>query len=250
MKIALSIPGFGQIDPNTLPTGIPTGGLAKGQQIITVLIEFAAIAALGFALWTIAHASFNMITSGGDKERFAQGRNRLTFAIIGLLILMFSFFIVTFIGKIFNVPLIGPIPKVCTCTPWISNTCHVGGCDIDETFQSRTCNPAGCNFDTQCVFDPTCIAPPSLTVTVSAVPDSGPPILKSSVGFFLGGTAAGVWSANLYCDGVFGGNLNGTSGGSTFPDSCTFTSAGNHNADVTVTRDGVTKSGSTAITVN
>lgn len=109
MKLTLSIPQFGQIDPNTLPTGVPTGGLAKGQQIITVLIEFAAIAALGFALWTIGHAAFNMITSGGDKERFAQGREHLRYAIIGLLVIIFSYFIVTFIGKAFGIKLLGSI---------------------------------------------------------------------------------------------------------------------------------------------
>lgn len=108
-KLALSIPGFPNIDLG-LPPGVPTGGLDAGNKIISVFIEVLFIAALGFALYMIAHAAFNMITSGGDKERFAQGRERLRYAIIGLLVMFISFFILTLLARFFNVPLIGPIP--------------------------------------------------------------------------------------------------------------------------------------------
>ena len=105
MKFALSLPDFGKIDTG-LPKGVPTGGMDSANKIISVLIEFALIAAIGFALYTIAHAAFNMITSGGDKERFAQGREKLRFAIIGLIVIFFAFFIINFLGKFFGAPLI------------------------------------------------------------------------------------------------------------------------------------------------
>lgn len=118
MKIALAISDFGKIDSG-LPEGVPTGGLDTANKIISVLIEFALVAALGYALYVIAHAAFNMITSGGDKERFAQGRERLRFAIIGLLVIIFSFFVINLFAGFFNVPLIGPIPirPILTPTP-------------------------------------------------------------------------------------------------------------------------------------
>src|SRR3989344_7031360 len=103
-KLALTIPGFGNIDPKILPTGIQTGRLSgTGENIISVLIEFLIIAALGFALFMIVRAGLNMITSGGDKERFAQGRERLRFAIIGLLVIFFSFAIINLLGNLFGI---------------------------------------------------------------------------------------------------------------------------------------------------
>lgn len=108
-KIALTIPGFGNIEPAILPTGIQTGGLpGTGEIIISVLIQSLIISALGFALYVMAHAGFNMITSGGDKERFAQGRERLRYAIIGLIVIFSSFFIINFFGQLFGIKLINP----------------------------------------------------------------------------------------------------------------------------------------------
>src|SRR3989344_3673353 len=112
MKLALTIPGFGNIDPKVLPTGIQTGGLSgTGEIIISVLIQALIIGALGFALFMLARAGFNMMTSGGDKEKFAQGRERLRYSIIGLLIIFFSFFIIDFFGQLFGVKLISPSSK-------------------------------------------------------------------------------------------------------------------------------------------
>ncbi len=108
MKLALRIPGFGDIDSTILPSGVPVGGLDKGNKIIGTLIEFALIVALLFALYKIAHAAYNMITSYGDKEKFAQGRNTLSFAIVGLLVIIFSFFIISILGRFFGVNLLGP----------------------------------------------------------------------------------------------------------------------------------------------
>lgn len=139
-KIALSIPGFGKIDVG-LPKGVPTGGFDTLNKIVSVLIEFALIAALGFALYTIAHAAFNMITSGGDKERFAQGRERLRFAIIGLIVIFLSFLILNFFGKLFGVPL---LTRTCnsgsgiycagSCYPndWIAKTFPCGASCITK----------------------------------------------------------------------------------------------------------------------
>lgn len=111
MKIALSIPGFGRIDSN-LPTGVPTGGLftdnkdGTGINAISVAIEVLILGAFLFALYTIIRGGVNMITSGGDKEKFTAGRERARYAIIGLVVIFLSIFLVNFIGNFFGVNLL------------------------------------------------------------------------------------------------------------------------------------------------
>ena len=67
-------------------------------------------------------------------------------------------------------------PQVCTCGPWsFFGICDDGACDVDERPQRRTCNPAGCNLESQCAFDPTCLVPtptrtPTPTPTITPTP--------------------------------------------------------------------------------
>lgn len=111
MKITLSIPGFENIDtgnPNLtpLPKGVPTGGLDTGQNAIWVGIELFVIGAILLSIYYILRGGINMITSGGDKEKFQKGRERVRYAIIGLIVIFFSLFIVNFIGGLFGVNLL------------------------------------------------------------------------------------------------------------------------------------------------
>lgn len=145
MKLALTIPGFGNIEPTILPKGIQTGGLSgSGEIIISVLIQALIIGALGFALFMLARAGFNMITSGGDKEKFTQGRERLRYSIIGLLIIFFSFFIINFFGNLFGIELIKrppPTPSaICTNANGIycNNSCY-DKAYIDKNYPAPLC---------------------------------------------------------------------------------------------------------------
>ncbi len=47
----------------------------------------------------------------------------------------------------------------CQCSSWNSGACGAGPCASDERLETRTCSPSGCDFETQCVFDPSCNNP-------------------------------------------------------------------------------------------
>lgn len=66
---------------------------------ITILITIALIA----VLFMLIYGAFEWIISGGDKEKVASARNRITHALIGLLILGLAFLIVTVVGTIIGV---------------------------------------------------------------------------------------------------------------------------------------------------
>ena len=111
--LSLSIPGSGgtpiQLEP---PVGVPSGGLFEGTKAgtginaISVAIELLIVGAVLLSLYYIIRGGINMMTSGGEKEKFTQGRERVRYAIIGLIIIFFSIFMVNFIGGVFGVNLL------------------------------------------------------------------------------------------------------------------------------------------------
>ncbi len=112
--LSLSIPGSNgtpmQIDSG-LPSGVPTGGLAtSGNNIISVFIELAFVVAVIFCLYTVIMGGINIITSEGDKKKFQSGRDKIMFAIIGLIVVFISIFLVNVIGTFFGINLIGKQP--------------------------------------------------------------------------------------------------------------------------------------------
>lgn len=78
-------------------------GLTFVSYFITIwqaLITVGAILVIVFFLW----GSIEWITSGGDSGKVQKARDRITQAIIGLVILVGSFVIIAFLGSLFFGP--------------------------------------------------------------------------------------------------------------------------------------------------
>ena len=102
-KITLTLPGMkGTPIDSGLPSGVPTGGLfTTGQNAIGVAIELLLVGAALLSVYFIIRGGINMATSGGHKEKFLMGRERVRYAIIGLIIIFMSFFMVNIIVTFF-----------------------------------------------------------------------------------------------------------------------------------------------------
>lgn len=101
--IMLTLPGNRSLQA---PSGIPTGGLeGDGGKIIqnslTVLMVITIILVLFFLIW----AGIKWITSEGDKQKVQSARSTLTYAIIGLVIVFLSFFILSIFNFLFGINL-------------------------------------------------------------------------------------------------------------------------------------------------
>lgn len=79
-------------------------GAADGSKFISytvylwkVSINLGALAVLFFFIW----GAIDWITAGSDSKKTEQARNKITNAVIGLVILVFSFTILSFISKVF-----------------------------------------------------------------------------------------------------------------------------------------------------
>lgn len=89
------------------PTSVPTGGidtLAKvlGNAMTIMLIIAAILSLIYFVLGAVQWTS-----SGGDKGKVAAARAKLTYAIIGLVVSLGAFLIISIFGALFNVKLFG-----------------------------------------------------------------------------------------------------------------------------------------------
>lgn len=91
--------------PPSVPTAPEVGPF--GSNIIkfgiTSLITLAILFSLSFLIW----GGIQWIMSGGDKHGVEVARNKIIYAIVGLVLTLLSLFIVSIIGRIFGVTLIG-----------------------------------------------------------------------------------------------------------------------------------------------
>lgn len=67
----------------------------------SLLLFFVIILSLFFLIW----GGIDIILAEGDKQRVASARQKLTFAVIGLVVALVSFLIVDTIGKAFGINL-------------------------------------------------------------------------------------------------------------------------------------------------
>lgn len=84
---------------------------AKLGDVVSAAIPFLfAFAGLGLLLMIIS-AGFTLLTSAGDAKKLEAGKQRLTNALVGFLIIFVAYWIVQLAGKIFGVPEIQTIFK-------------------------------------------------------------------------------------------------------------------------------------------
>ncbi len=103
---------FGTVAP---PPGAPTDlGVFIGGTIRIFLIV-AALALLIYLLW----GAFDWITSGGEKEKIEKARNKITHAVIGIIVVIFALSLfVVIAGNVLNIITISPggwqfnLPKI------------------------------------------------------------------------------------------------------------------------------------------
>lgn len=100
-------PAFSQFrllcDPNLLNFGRVVGNL------ITIAFVIAVVIALGF----LVYGGIKWITSGGDKTAVEGARNTIVAAIVGLVVVFLSYFILNIILGLFGLTLGGlTIPKL------------------------------------------------------------------------------------------------------------------------------------------
>lgn len=92
-KLALTLPG-GENIPDPQNKFHNTGEFISGLYQVTFLI------AIFVALYWLAWGIFEYIFAGGDKQKLGSARNRIMWAIIGLIFILLAFLIAQFAAQI------------------------------------------------------------------------------------------------------------------------------------------------------
>lgn len=103
--LSLSIPGAnGNPIPVKPPGSIPSGGITFTlNNALVVFLDLFIITAVILALFFLIWGGFDWMTSGGDKQKLASARQKITFAIVGLIIVFLAFFIINLISYFFGI---------------------------------------------------------------------------------------------------------------------------------------------------
>lgn len=90
---------FGRISPPDAVKDLGTGNVGLGNVLTNILTLIYILAGIAF-LFMIVFAAFQLITSGGDKEKVGAARSRITYAVIGIIILALAFVAAQVLGSI------------------------------------------------------------------------------------------------------------------------------------------------------
>ncbi len=116
-NLALKIPGF-ENNPINSPDGLaknfPNAQLGEFISRLFIVILFLASALMFYwIVWGVFHYLF----SGGDKEGLGKARKRITWAIVGFIIIVISFAVSQYLQTIFIPKLPGGVTTVVTPPP-------------------------------------------------------------------------------------------------------------------------------------
>jgi len=99
--LAFTLPGNNGSVNIIPPTGIHTGGAGTLNNIIGVALDLAILSAIIVCLFMLIWGGFDWLVSEGDKQKVAKARQRLSMAIIGLVVVFLSFMIINIIYTFF-----------------------------------------------------------------------------------------------------------------------------------------------------
>lgn len=103
MKDLLSLTVEGT--PISPPAGVPTGGFeagGAGQRLLQLAIELIFVTGVVLAIIFIILSGIQWIISGGDKEKIQKAKARLTYSIVGLIVIAGAFFIISTVIILFG----------------------------------------------------------------------------------------------------------------------------------------------------
>ena len=103
MRIALKFPDGQTVDTNLkiLNQGGLKGDFKDIGSFLTPLLEITFYIAVFLTFFYLVWAAFQYIIAGGKKEDLAKARQRINWALVGLIVVFLAFFVAKFASEIF-----------------------------------------------------------------------------------------------------------------------------------------------------
>jgi len=87
------------------PPGYQGGGINMAWKLIQIAINLFIFGGIFLALIFLIIGGIKWIASGGDKQALTSAKATVTYSLIGLFLLLFSFTILRIVGSFFGVSL-------------------------------------------------------------------------------------------------------------------------------------------------
>lgn len=94
-KLALTLPGF---SPIPTPSGLKPGFVDLGS-LISPLLNIVFYAAVFLTFYFLVWGALAYIAAQGKKENLAKARDRITWALVGLIVVLLAYFITRFVAE-------------------------------------------------------------------------------------------------------------------------------------------------------
>lgn len=91
---------------------IPNLKITTGGGLVAGLLEIAIYVAGFMAFFWLVWGAFQYIMASGKKEELQKARSRMTYAIIGLMVVLLAFFITKYASEFFTPQVISPAGKI------------------------------------------------------------------------------------------------------------------------------------------
>lgn len=103
--LTLTVPGGDTIRP---VAGMPDGGQSVLNTTLPNIVNLIFVIATLLAFFFIIWGGISWISSGGDKTKVDGARNKIVYAMIGLIVTFLSYFIINLVGGFFGMKILGP----------------------------------------------------------------------------------------------------------------------------------------------
>ncbi len=107
MKMALTLPGGNTIPQ---PDELTGKGFVDLAGFISPLLEITFYVAIFLAFYYLIWGAFQYIVASGKKEELAKARQRINWALVGLIVVFLAYFVARFAQEIFKDILKGELP--------------------------------------------------------------------------------------------------------------------------------------------
>lgn len=101
-----SIKGLGNFQPDSATGHVDAA--VKFSALVSTILGVITVAVGIFFIINFSTAGLQFVTAGADKGKLDQARDKMTMAIIGLIITIASYAIVGFIGAVFGLDILNP----------------------------------------------------------------------------------------------------------------------------------------------
>lgn len=99
LQLALQLPGF---SPDAMASPVPSlkPEFTDLASFLSPLLNIVFYVAVFFTFYMLVWAALQYIMSQGQKENLAKARSRITWALVGLVVVLLAYFITRYAGEI------------------------------------------------------------------------------------------------------------------------------------------------------